>query len=421
MAIEIVSSDCVFMALEEIAATSGKAKDALVGEYLKSDIFKRVCCAALDPFITYGIKQVPEQETVDVGCIGEEDWELLDKLASRELTGNAAKEAIIAAINVMTPESAIVFQRIIKKDLRAGFSAKSVNRAQPGTIYTFECMLAQKFEGKRISFPVAVEPKYDGVRAIAVVRNGTAKFFSRTGKEFLNYAHIGVELVQLLRDNGISESWVFDGEMMGEDFLETVGAAHRKGEAATGTNYYVFESMAASEFFSDKPSAREHLQRRIDLDGLFSHSSVTLVKKTPSIQVSSEEEIFRVFLRILATGGEGVIVKPLNGRYVRKRSYDWLKIKDQLSVDAPIVGFFEGTGKFEGSLGGFTIKVDQTQVDVGSGLTDDLRSAIWADRDNYMGRMVEVQYHEKTPSGSLRHPRFIRFRDDKPVTDGLGV
>jgi len=35
--------------------------------------------------------------------------------------------------------------------------------------------------------------------------------------------------------------------------------------------------------------------------------------------------------------------------------------------------------------------------------------------------MKPTQKKERTLDGSLHHPRFVRFRDDKTVEDGIGV
>ena len=83
------------------------------------------------------------------------------------------------------------------------------------------------------------------------------------------------------------------------------------------------------------------------------------------------------------------------------------------TIDVPIIGTFPGKGKYKGKLGGYVVDVDGVPVNVGSGITDKDRDQLWLDRDLLPGKLVEVGFHEKTPDGSLRHPRFIRFRTDK--------
>ena len=47
----------------------------------------------------------------------------------------------------MTPKSAELFQRILKKDMRMGMGVKSINKALPGLIQTHDVMSAKpKFE-----------------------------------------------------------------------------------------------------------------------------------------------------------------------------------------------------------------------------------------------------------------------------------
>ena len=145
--------------------------------------------------------------------------------------------------------------------------------------------------------------------------------------------------------------------------------------------------------------------------------------------VNGVDEIMALHSEQLSAGGEGVIVKHPDALYEKKRSYGWLKVKDKQTVDVPVVGWFEGTGKYKGKLGGLIVDVEGVEVRVGTGLSDALRDELW--RESMDGGMeehlVEVAYHEKTPDGSLRHPRFIRFRsgpraiDEKDPEDGVGV
>jgi hypothetical protein len=58
------------------------------------------------------------------------------------------------------------------------------------------------------------------------------------------------------------------------------------------------------------------------------------------------------------------------------------------------------------------------EVTVGVGYTEELRDAIWADRDTVIGRTVEIKGDALTKSQdgdnwSMRFPVFMGFRDDK--------
>ena len=53
---------------------------------------------------------------------------------------------------------------------------------------------------------------------------------------------------------------------------------------------------------------------------------------------------------IVATGGEGVIVKPKNGKYYQKRGWEYSKIKKFLTREAIIMGFSEPTNDYKGKF-----------------------------------------------------------------------
>lgn len=418
----LMTSCEVFNVIEQIANAKGKAKEKLLAEHMHDEMLREVLKATYDPFVTYGIKQVPEVTQPGNETFSDSTFDLLDKLASRQLTGNAAKQAIEDELTLLSDESKTLLTRILKKDLRAGFTAGTCNRVEPGFIFVFECMLAHKFEEKRIkTWPVAAEPKYDGVRSLAIWDRDTVTFYSRTGKVFEGMKPIADAMAKALRGLGVEEM-VFDGELMDKtnQFNKIVGDVHKKDFAAEDAIYYVFDALPWDRFQADD-EALDYRERRMRLASLMDRTGLIQlpnVKLTQTRVMRSVEQIEAWAQEIMRAGGEGLIVKPLEGRYEKKRSYNWLKIKGEHSLDAQIIGTEKGTGKYEGKIGAVLIDFNGVEVRVGSGLTDALRDL---DPSELIGRLIEVKYHEVTPDKSLRHPRFIRFRDDKPVEDGHGV
>lgn len=422
----IFASTCqVHDALESVASVSGKEKEARLAPFLDCSLFQRIAKAALCPFTTYNIKKLPDATPQAAKSGFDEDtWRLLDALSARNLTGNAAKDAIQKELAALPAASAELLRKVLLKDLRAGFTAKTINRIKPGLITVFECMLAHPYEPKRIKqWPVGGEIKYDGVRIFAIYRGGCVRFFSRTGKEFFTVDHIGQYMAEKLREAGAGEL-VFDGELVdrGGSFNQVVGDVRRKDSTASDSLFRLFDMMTLDEF-SRGQSEKPYLERRRNVIELCRDQFMdrTLIAPSEFFLLDTHEHVIERFNALLDGGAEGLIIKPLDGLYECKRSYNWLKVKNKATIDAPIVGFEEGEGKFVGSLGALQVEMDNgVRVSIGGGLTDAQRASIWADQPGHLGRMIEIEYHEMTPDGSLRHPRFVRFRDDKPVEDGAG-
>lgn len=112
-------------------------------------------------------------------------------------------------------------------------------------------------------------------------------------------------------------------------------------------------------------------------------------------------------------GWEGVVVK-------REVWGGWWKIKLDASDDLIVMGWRRGIGKFFGKMGALTLGyLDDTgrlvECATCSGMDDATRDAFNPKED--IGRVVEVTHNGVTEHGRLRHPRFIRWRDDKDPSE----
>jgi DNA ligase-1 len=434
-----MNSDAIFDAIEEIASTSSKTgKEALVAKHGADGTFVAVLEAALNPFKTYGIAKRPSVDHHLDGIFDAQTWSLLAGLETRTLTGNMARESLVSELMRLNANSAELLWRIVSKDLRAGFSESTVNKAIPGTVPTFDCMLAHKFEAHRVKkWPVVAEPKLDGVRVLAFVdiAKPSVHFFSRSGKEFTTFDHLKQPLIDLIdgfradlcnkadyqeadteyfAEHLDCEDFavVFDGEIVSGSFNKTVSEVRRKDAQATDAIFNVFDILPMSLFSKDDkvPSKHNYTQRRqVLVDMLGHYPKDYVVQLLPRYLVSSEAEIDTLYESVRARGLEGLIIKD-DAPYYRRRNHAWMKIKAEETLDLRVTGWEPGTGKYEGMIGALIVDHKGVPVNVGSGLSDQFRQS---DPDEIVGRLIEVEYHEITPDGSLRHPRYKRFRDDK--------
>ena len=398
-------------------------KQSVIKDNLNNAEFIEGAKLCLDPLVTFGVKEVPvKKDPTGEGLSFEQFLTLANQLQQRELTGHAARDAILVAMAKSTQEQwNDWYRRILIKDLRCGTGAKLINKVQADTIPLFGCMLAHDGakHPKKIAGECYVEYKYDGVRVIAIVQNGSATLHSRNGKLLENFPHIEESL-----SKPEFEGLVFDGEVMSDDFQSLMKQVHRKEGAQTQDAYLaLFDMITLKEFNAGGTilNARERRTRLTTIRPLFDDNiklvDVTLVNFDTA---EGQAEFNKLNKTALDEGYEGLMIKPIKDGYKCKRSHAWLKIKPFIEVTLKVVDLEEGTGKNEGLLGALVVEGEDDgkffSLNVGSGLTDENREQIWANQDKVIGQLVEIRADAATQSQdaddvwSLRFPRFKTFR-----------
>lgn len=90
---------------------------------------------------------------------------------------------------------------------------------------------------------------------------------------------------------------------------------------------------------------------------------------------------------------------------------NWFKLKPVSTIDLIVTDFKEGNGKFLGLVGALVCSTAEGhRIANVSGMDDAVRFEL---QESDIGRVCEVRYQYVGSKGRLRHPAFIRWRDDK--------
>jgi DNA ligase-1 len=206
---------------------------------------------------------------------------------------------------------------------------------------------------------------------------------------------------------------VLDGEVFGLDWNLSVGVAHTESDHPDKKHlkFHIFD-MISFDDWKKKINHVPYIVRKEAIRKYFLKGFNNLVA-APEVVVDSKDEAFKEYEDRVKEGFEGVVLKEINSFYPFDRSEHWLKWKPFFSADVKIVGYYEGTGRNVGRLGGFTISLNNVETDCGGGFSDELRTEFWTKRVEMVGRIIEVKYQGFTKDGKLRFPDYLRLRIDK--------
>src|SRR5438876_3857364 len=369
---------------------------------------------------------------------GEKEWLLI-----KEKDGYAATDG------ALPPES--VLSGLTVEELKAGKDrtapvVKELARLKAPrrtvTLEQAEPMLAETREQPFSKPGWLFELKLDGYRVRAARQAGEARLVTRNGHDIAPaFPEIARALAALPY-----EGLIVDGELVVPDeagrpsFQRLQNRAKvsraldvRRGAVESPAVLYVFDVLAFGGY-DVRPLPLERRKALLE----------QIVPRVGPIKYLShfEKDGEALYEQVVKLGLEGVVAKKADSPYRAGRSPNWLKIRADRADDFVVVGFTRPKGSRSGfgalDLGAYENGKLVYAGRVGSGFT----AAQLTDVSETLERsvrptpafagpapsdaghtwvepalVVEVRYKEWTDEGLLRQPVFLRFRDDKPVTE----
>ncbi|MGY1692859.1 non-homologous end-joining DNA ligase [Geodermatophilus sp. SYSU D01105] len=288
------------------------------------------------------------------------------------------------------------------------------------------------------------EFKWDGVRAVAAVRDGALTLWARSGTEItVRYPELGRLPAALAGHDAVVDGEVVALDERGRpDFGALQGRMHRTGPevhrmaAAAPVTYLVFDLLAwDGESLVDLPYAER--RERLDALGIGGQRWVG----TPWFRGGGEA----VLAASRDNGLEGIVAKRLDSPYrPGLRGPDWRKVKNLRTQAVVVGGWRPGQGRRAGGVGSLLVGLHDDRGrfvyagHVGTGFTaralrdlgelftprrsspfeGDLprevtRDARWVEPD----LVGEVAFAVWTADGRMRHPSWRGLRDDLAPED----
>jgi len=238
--------------------------------------------------------------------------------------------------------------------------------------------------------------KYDGWWAIACLHHKQLDIFSVSGT-FMATLHSEKVFPE-------TPMWIVGEYMWGTNWSLSNNLTGR---------FYAYDVDTQALDFLHLPVSYEDRQR--GLNYVISQFSHPLFLPVETFAASEAQWLWDKY--VVFEGYEGLVFKNKDLSYFGKSNTMW-RMKKQVEMDYVCMGFNEGKGRLAGTLGsleaGLIIDSQMRSVStVGGGFTDRMRSVIWNNQQEYLGKVFTATGKQQFDSGAMRHPAFKTWRPDK--------
>ena len=371
---------------------------------------------------------------------GEKEWLLIKERDGEVKVGEDApfpEESVLSGVTVEDLKEGRDRAAPIRKELGKLHAPERVVHAADA-----EPMLAETREAPFTKAGWLFELKLDGYRVRAAREDGESRLITRNGHDIaatfpeiaravaaLPYEHVILDGELVVLDDAGHPSF----QRLQNRAKITRALEVRRAAVELPATLYVFD-LLAFEGFDVRPLPLA--KRKAVLEKLLPRSGP--LKYSEHFETKGEA----LHEQVVRLGLEGIMAKKADSVYRAGRSPNWLKIRADRTGDFVVVGFTRPKGSrsgfgalqlaayrdgrltYAGRVGsGFTakqLKEVAGQLEGAKRPTPPCEGPVPKDKETTWvepALVVEVRFKEWTQEALLRQPVFLRFRDDKPLTE----
>mmetsp|Transcript_11880 Transcript_11880/g.11796 ORF Transcript_11880/g.11796 Transcript_11880/m.11796 type:complete len:300 (+) Transcript_11880:407-1306(+) len=260
--------------------------------------------------------------------------------------------------------------------------------AKKGKKMPISLMLAETYDPDKVD-PTGwlMSEKMDGVRCFWDGKN----MFSRAGNKFFPPSYF---LKVLPKD-----FWL-DGELWTDrnDFERCVSIVRRQDENEE------WKEVKFMVFDTPKMKNEPFSVRLEKINEVVSGLKTPFIEVLEHTECKSRDHMVEEMDKVLASGGEGLMLRKPDSKYEQRRSSNLLKVKKFDDSEATVIGHEAGKGKLKGVLGAVKVRLDDgKEFKIGSGFNYEQR-----EDPPKIGARVTFKYMGKSKAGIPRFPIFLR-------------
>lgn len=231
--------------------------------------------------------------------------------------------------------------------------------------------------------------KYDGVRGFWDGK----KLWTRNGNAIHAPDYFLAELPADIALDG--ELWIGRGKF--EEALSVV-LADTPGERWKQVRFMVFDAPQAKGTFEQRT---QFVRETLPAKNAHAKPVPQEICKTAAHLIAERD-------RIVALGGEGMMLRKPESAYEAGRSPTLLKVKPHDDAEATVIAHLPGKGKLAGKLGSIRVRTEEgREFSIGAGFTDAQRET-----PPPVGTIITYRFRGTTAKGLPRFPSFLRVRKD---------